>query len=115
MRIGLIGDTHGYLPALESAIAGCQQGGVDLIVHCGDFLSTPFSPDPPDETIALLQAEEVTAIYGNGEIYLCHWNTPQWEGTLAQRLRRPDTPGFLPFVAAGQAALSEESLVWLRQ
>ena len=24
VRLGLIGDTHGYVPALESAIAGCR-------------------------------------------------------------------------------------------
>jgi hypothetical protein len=115
MRIGLIGDTHGYLPALEAAIAGCRDASVDLIIHCGDFLSTPFSPDPPDETIALLRAEAITAVYGNGEIYLSHWNTPNWEATLARRLRRPDSPAyFLPFIAEGQAQLSEDSLTWLR-
>jgi calcineurin-like phosphoesterase family protein len=116
VRLGLIGDTHGYVPALEAAIAGCRDAGVDLIIHCGDFLSCPFSPDPPDKTIALLRSEAITAITGNGEIYLSHWNTPLWGATLAQRLRRPDSPQhFLPFVAAGQAALSSDSLAWLRQ
>ena len=115
MRIGLIGDTHGHVPALEAAIQGCKRDGADLIVHCGDFLSTPFSPDPPDETIALLRAEGIKAIYGNGEIYLMHWNTPDWESTLALRMRRPDPPHFLHQVAAGQQALSAESLAWLRQ
>jgi hypothetical protein len=115
MRIGLIGDTHGYVPALEAAIAGCRDAGVDVLVHCGDFLSAPFSPDPPDETIALLRAENVVAITGNAEIYLSHWNTSHWDATLAQRMRRPDSPAsFLPFVAAGQAALSDDSLAWLR-
>jgi predicted phosphodiesterase len=116
MRIGLIGDTHGYVPALEAAINGCRAASVDIIIHCGDFLSSAFSPDPPDETIALLRSEEITAIYGNGEIYLRDWNTPQWEATLAQRLRRPDPPGrFLSMIAAGQEVLSRESLAWLRQ
>ncbi len=115
MRIGLIGDTHGYVPALEAAIAGCRNAGVDQVVHCGDFLSSTFSPDPPDETIALLRAEGVKAITGNGEIYISHWNTPHWDATLAQRMRRPDSPAyFLPFVAAGQVALSDDSLAWLR-
>ena len=115
MRIGLIGDTHGYMPALEAAVRGCRDAGVDQIVHCGDFLSTPFSPDPPDETIAFLRAENISAITGNGEIYFSHWNTPMWEATLAQRLRRPDSPAhFLPQVAAGQAALSSDSLGWVR-
>jgi hypothetical protein len=110
-----LGDTHGYVPALEAAITGCREAGADLIVHCGDFLSSPFSPDPPDETIALLRAENITAITGNGEIYFSHWNTPHWDTTLAQRMRRPDsTASFLPFIAAGQAVLSAESLAWLR-
>jgi hypothetical protein len=117
MRIGLLGDTHGHTPALEVAIRGCREAGVDLIVHCGDFINTPFSPDPPDEIIAMVRAEGVRAIYGNGEIYLRDWDTPRWDATLAQRLRRPDPvePLFHPFVAAGQAALSAESLAWLRE
>jgi hypothetical protein len=32
MRIGLIGDTHGHVPALETAIHGCREAGVELIV-----------------------------------------------------------------------------------
>jgi len=116
MRIGLLGDTHGHVPALEASIRGCREAGVDLIVHCGDFINTPFSPDPPDEMIALLRAEDVTTIYGNGEIYLRDWGTARWHATLAQRLRRPDSPDhFLPFVAASQAALSADSLAWLRE
>jgi len=116
MRIGLLGDTHGHVPALEVSIRGCRRAGVDLIVHCGDFVNTPFSPDPPDEMVALLRAEKVAAVYGNGEIYLRDWGTPRWPATLAQRLRRLDSPDhFLPFVAAGQAALSADSLAWLRE
>ncbi len=116
MRIGLIGDTHGFLPALEIAIQGCRKAGTDIIIHCGDFLSVPFSPDPPDDTIALLCAEAITVIYGNSEIYLRDWNTPRWEETLAKRMRRPDSPEhFLPLVAAGQEALSAQCLAWLRQ
>ena len=65
MRIGLIGDTHGWVPALEAAIAACRDASVDLLVHCGDFLSTPFSPDPPGETIALLRTEGVPCVHGN--------------------------------------------------
>ena len=46
IRIGLLGDTHGHVPALEASIRGCREAGVDLVVHCGDFINTPFSPDP---------------------------------------------------------------------
>lgn len=55
-------------------------------------------------------------MYGNGEVYFMHWGTPQWEETLAQRMRRPDLPGeWLAKVAEGQAAISAENLARLRQ
>jgi predicted phosphodiesterase len=115
VRLGLIGDTHGYAPALEAALAACRAAACDRIVHCGDFLSTPFSPDPPAETIALLRAEDVSVVVGNGEVYLRDWGTPRWEETLAQRRQRPDPPDyFLPLVAAGQAELRPDDLAWLR-
>lgn len=115
MRIGLIGDTHGYMPALEAALAACRAAACDQIVHCGDFISTPFSPDPPGETIALLRAEGVSVVLGNGEVFLRDWGTPRWDATLAQRRERPDSPDhFLPYVAAGQAELSADDLAWLR-
>jgi hypothetical protein len=116
MRLGLIGDTHGSVPALAAAIAACHDAGADLIVHCGDFLSTPFSPDPPGETIAILQREDVHCVYGNGELYLMDWGTSRWEQTLAIRRARSDqSPDyFLPLVPAGQAELTDADLTWLR-
>lgn len=116
MRIGLIGDTHGWVPALEGAIAACRAASADAVVHCGDFLSTPFSPDPPGETIALLRAEGVRCVHGNGERYLMDWRTPRWQETVALRRARSDQPPdyFLHLVAAGQDELSPDDLAWLR-
>jgi predicted phosphodiesterase len=115
MRVALIGDTHGYVPALDAVLSACRAASPDIVVHCGDFLSTPFSPDPPSETIALLRAANVSVVVGNGEVYLRDWGTPRWEQTLAQRRQRPDSPDhFLPYVAAGQAELSADDLAWLR-
>jgi hypothetical protein len=115
MRIGLISDTHGSVPALEVALAACRAAAPDVIVHAGDFISVPFSPDPPGETIALLRAEEVQVVYGNSEIYFRDWGTPRWEATLAQRRRRPDPPDyFLPLIPAGLAELTADELAWLR-
>jgi hypothetical protein len=116
VRIGLIGDTHGWVPALEAAVAACRQASVDVLVHCGDFLSTPFSPDPPGETIDLLRGEGARCVYGNGELYLMDWGTPRWEATVALRRKRSDQPPdyFLPLVPAGQAELSADDLAWLR-
>ena len=111
MRIGLIGDTHGDMPALGRQYAAAGMPASIKSCTAATFSLPPFSPDPPDETIAFLRAENITAISGNGEISFSHWNTPMWEAALAQRMRRPDSPAhFLPQVAAGQAALSSDSL-----
>jgi hypothetical protein len=86
-----------------------------VVVHAGDFLTAPFSPDPPSETIALLQAEQVRVILGNNEMYPRDWNTPRWAATVAQRRQRPDSPDyFLSFVPAGQAEFAPADLAWLR-
>jgi len=116
VRIGLIGDTHGYVPALEAALEGCRTAGTDVIVHCGDFLSSPFSPDPPGETIDLLRTAGVRAVAGNGEAYVRDWGTPRWDATIALRRQRPDSPDhWLPSVPAGQAELTADDLAWLRR
>ena len=97
MRICLIGDTHGFVPGLEAALDASNRHAPDLIVHCGDFLTSAFSPDPPGETIDLLRSENVQVIYGNNEVYFRDWGTPRWESTVAARRRRPDSPDyFLP-------------------
>jgi hypothetical protein len=116
MRVGVIGDTHGSIAQLEAALAACRAAAADVVVHCGDFLSTPFSPDPPGDTIALLRAEGVLCVHGNHERYLMDWGTPRWEETLATRRARSDAlrPGVVENVAAGQALLSAEELAWLR-
>jgi hypothetical protein len=115
MRIGLISDTHGSIPALVAALRACQAASPDLIVHAGDFLTTPFSPDPPAETIALVRTAGIRPIIGNHEIYLRDWGTPRWAATLAQRRRRPDSPDhFLAYIPAGQAEMTPADLAWLR-
>ena len=115
MRICLIGDTHGFVPGLAAAIEAGNRHAPDLIVHCGDFLTSPFSPDPPGETIELLRSESVEVSYGNNEAYLRDWGTPRWEATVAERRRRPDSPDyFLSLIEQGQAEVSPTDLAWLR-
>lgn len=115
MRICLIGDTHGFVPGLEAAVGACRRHAPDRIVHCGDFLTSPFSPDLPGETMDLLRAEGVDVIYGNNEAYLRDWGTPCWDATVAARRRRPDSPDyFLSQIQRGQAQLSATDLEWLR-
>jgi predicted phosphodiesterase len=116
IRVGLISDCEGSVAPLEAALGAMRARGCDVIVHAGDILACPFSPDPPHETIALLQAEAVRAIPGNNDRYLMDWGTPRWTQTLWMRLRRSDPAGaWLNDVAEGQAQVSSADLAWLRR
>ena len=84
-------------------------------MHCGDFLTSPFSPDPPGETIDLLRSEDIAIVHGNNEAYLRDWGTPRWTFTVATRRRRPDSPDyFLSLIERGQAEVCPTDLAWLR-
>ena len=39
MKIGIISDTHDYLPNIRKAIDIFNSMNVDIVVHCGDFVS----------------------------------------------------------------------------
>ena len=58
MRIGLISDTHGYLPAEVFGIFK----GVDLILHAGDV-------GREEVLIELASIAEIKAVYGNVDHY----------------------------------------------
>jgi predicted phosphodiesterase len=110
-RIALLSDCEGNVAALEAALRAIQQHAPDSIVVAGDILASPFSPDPPSETIALLRSEPVQAIPGNTDRYLIDWGTPRWPHTLWMRLRRSDPAGsWLDDMAAGQALIAPADL-----
>ena len=44
MRIAIIADTHGNMPALEAALADIQRRGVDRTINLGDCVSGPPWP-----------------------------------------------------------------------
>src|SRR5258708_19695147 len=90
-RIGVIPDCEGNVAALHAARGAMKQHAPDSIVVAGDILASPFSPDPPSETIALLRSEPVQPIPGNTDRYLLDWGTPPWPHTLWMRLR-PSPP-----------------------
>lgn len=64
MRIALVSDIHGNLPALEAVVADIRRRGADLIANLGDSVSGPLWPL---ETAQFLMAENWHHIAGNHE------------------------------------------------
>src|SRR3981081_4602952 len=52
MRVAVVADIHGNLPALEAVLSEVEAAAPDLVVICGDVASGPL----PAETIELLRS-----------------------------------------------------------
>lgn len=62
MKIVVLGDIHGNLPALEVALREARAEGYDILCHSGDLVGyAPF----PDETVALIRNEGIPGVRGN--------------------------------------------------
>jgi putative phosphoesterase len=93
MRIGIIGDIHGNLPALSSVLAALRDCGASAILNTGDTVGySPF----PDECVELLGAAQAIEVQGNYD--------------EAVALNLPDC-GCGP-AGAGLARIREASLRW---
>ena len=64
MRIAVLADIHGNLPALDAVLADLAHREVDQVVNLGDHLSGPLLPR---ETADLLMAQSWVQIAGNHE------------------------------------------------
>ncbi len=64
MRLALISDIHGNLPALEAVAADIRRRGCDAVANLGDSLSGPLWPQ---ETAQFLMAENWPTVAGNHE------------------------------------------------
>ncbi len=62
MRVGLISDIHGNLPALEAVLDHARQQGVEAIWNLGD--SVGYGAEP-DQVVRRLRKEGITSIRGN--------------------------------------------------
>ena len=110
MRIAVVSDVHGNLPALEAVIADLRDAAPDLVVHGGDLVAGGARPA---EVIDLVRTLRWPGVYGNGEEML--WRPERVSQQLAdpalQRIRdlvlnemRPETI----------RAIGEDRLAWLR-
>lgn len=97
MRVGLVSDIHGNLPALQAVLADiARRGGVDLVINLGDMVSGPLLPE---ETAQFLrQQSDWIQLRGNHERQTLEWPREKQAATDA-------------FTAD---ALSPESQQWLR-
>jgi predicted phosphodiesterase len=116
VRIALLGDSHGYVPALEAGLAACRAAAPDLTLFLGDALTCPYSPDPAAESIALLHAAGLPAVAGNHDLLLRAHGTPEWEAAMEMRLVRGPSRAarWVEHMAAGKALLAPDDVAWLR-
>ncbi len=84
MKIALLGDVHGNLPALEAVLAHSREQAVEALWNIGDFVGYgPF----PDEVVQLLQSERITNILGNYDrkVLKIKSKLEQWKGKAAEK------------------------------
>jgi putative phosphoesterase len=62
MKVIVLGDIHGNLPALEVALREARAVGYDMICHTGDLVG--FAPFP-EETVDLVRALKIPGVRGN--------------------------------------------------
>lgn len=67
MRVALLSDVHGNLPALDAALAVCREQRVDRYVSAGDAVG--YGPHP-GECIDRLREIDAVAVAGNHEMYV---------------------------------------------
>ncbi len=64
LRIAVVSDIHGNLPALQAVLLDVARRGADIVVNCGDLVSGPLWPR---ETAELLMQHNWATIAGNHE------------------------------------------------
>lgn len=62
LRLAVVSDIHGNLPALQAVLEDIARRGCDLLLDCGDRLSGPLWPA---ETARLLRRLDPPAVAGN--------------------------------------------------
>lgn len=60
MQVGVISDTHDNVPAVQAAMDHFEDLGVEVVIHCGDFVAPPVVPH-------LDRGLEVHAVRGNND------------------------------------------------
>lgn len=96
MRIAVISDIHGNLPALEAVLADIEREGADSMVCLGDLA---FKGPMPSECVSRIRALGIPCVHGNTDLML-----------LTQTDLEPTRP--LPPAGAQVAAAQVPYLRW---
>jgi predicted phosphodiesterase len=75
MRIAVVSDIHGNLPALQAVVRVFERHGVDAVINLGDSLSGPLLPL---ETARFLMAQDWLHLSGNHERQVLTQGPGQW-------------------------------------
>lgn len=67
MRLAVIADVHGNLPALEAVLADIARRGADRTINLGDCVSGPLWPR---ETMELLDSSAIPSVRGNHDRWI---------------------------------------------
>jgi putative phosphoesterase len=67
MRVAVVSDIHGNLPALEAAMSRIESETVDALLCCGDIVGYGADPGP---CIDIIRAKATRCIRGNHEVAL---------------------------------------------
>ena len=70
MRLAIMSDIHGNLPALKAVLQELQRYDIHGIIVAGDFTGGPH----PAETLHLLRTLDARMIRGNGDTYLLRYS-----------------------------------------
>src|SRR3990170_6662821 len=82
MRIGLISDIHGNLPALEAVLQRLEEERVDRIVCLGDVAVGPFA----SESASRVRALGYATIRGNWDDWMAGGEPPCAGGDVCEKL-----------------------------
>ncbi|MDP2801767.1 MAG: metallophosphoesterase family protein [Phreatobacter sp.] len=81
MRLAIIADIHGNLPALEAVLSDIAARNADLTVNLGDCVSGPLWPA---ETAARLMALDLPTVRGNHDRWVSEGQVPYFSDRLAR-------------------------------
>jgi predicted phosphodiesterase len=70
MKIAVLTDAHGNLPALRAALKVIQKEGYDAVYHTGDAIA--IGPHPAETLDLLLNTPNVRLIMGNHDSWFVH-------------------------------------------